>query len=286
MNTLCIECYFKKHLSAARSLGSEEKATAFGKALMRKFLEQPDSVDSTMMGAIAKATFLEHYGCDPDSREEEKEMSNRFVLERLAQIEEKIQSAPDPVYAGLQYAALGNYLDFSALRGRVSFETMEEMLSGAEEIAFDREVYNDFLADLEKGKRVLYLTDNAGEIVFDRLCAEQLQRTFPHLEITFCVRGGPIVNDATREDAQAVGIPFPVIDSGTAIGGTQLHLIGETAKKAIENADVIIAKGMGNTESLYGSGYNIYYAFMVKCARFQQVFHKPMFSPVLAKERK
>ena len=270
MNTLCIECYFKKHLSAARSLGSEEKATAFGKALMRKFLEQPESVDATMMGAIAKATFLEHYGCDPDSREEEKEMSNRFVLERLAQIEEKIQSATDPVYAGLQYAALGNYLDFSALRGRVSFETMEEMLSGAEEIVFDRAVYNDLLADLQKGKRLLYLTDNAGEIVFDRLCAEQLQRTFPHLEITFCVRGGPIVNDATREDAQAVGIPFPVIDS----------------KKAIENADVIIAKGMGNTESLYGSGYNIYYAFMVKCARFQQVFDKPMFSPVLAKERK
>ena len=89
-----------------------------------------------------------------------------------------------------------------------------------------------------------------------------------------------------REDARAVGIPSPVIDSGTAIGGTQLHLIGETAKKAIENADVIIAKGMGNTESLYGSGYNIYYAFMVKCARFQQVFDKPMFSPVLAKERK
>jgi uncharacterized protein with ATP-grasp and redox domains len=139
--------------------------------------------------------------------------------------------------------------------------------------------------DLSKGKRLLYLTDNAGEIGFDRVCAEQIQKAYPHLQITFCVRGGPAQNDATRADAAAVGIPFPVIDNGNTVPGTDIPLLSREAKQAMDEADVILSKGQGNAETLLGCGYNIYYAFLVKCPRFMDRYQKPKLTPMLVKER-
>jgi uncharacterized protein with ATP-grasp and redox domains len=105
------------------------------------------------------------------------------------------------------------------------------------------------------------------------------------LAITFCVRGGPALNDATREDAAAVGITFPVIDNGSTIAGTQLNMLGQEAKEAFESADVILAKGMGNNETLYPCGYNVYYAFLVKCKLFEDRFGKPLMTPMLVSDR-
>ena len=75
-----------------------------------------------------------------------------------------------------------------------------------------------------------------------------------------------------------------VIDSGVAIGGTAIHTLGEEARQALNEADVMIAKGMGNTETMYGCGYNVYYAFLVKCARLSTFFDKPMMTPMLIRE--
>ena len=83
-----------------------------------------------------------------------------------------------------------------------------------------------------------------------------------------------------------MGIDFPVIDNGTAIGGTVIDLISQEAKQAIEDADVILAKGMGNTESMFGCGYNVYYAFLVKCDRFIQYFGKPKMTPMFIRDTK
>ena len=132
----------------------------------------------------------------------------------------------------------------------------------------------------------MYLTDNAGEIGFDRIFAEAIAKIHPNLEITFCVRGGPTLNDATREDAAAVGIPFRVIDNGNLVPGTQLDLLSAEAKQAVETADVILAKGMANVETMLGCGYNIYYAFLVKCQRFVNLFGKPLMTPMLVGEYK
>ena len=149
----------------------------------------------------------------------------------------------------------------------------------------DREIYGKLCRDLEKGKNLLYLTDNAGEIGFDRIFAQQIARRYPNIQITFCVRGGATLNDATREDAAEVGVPFPVIDNGNDIAGTVPEKLGHEAKAALETADVIIAKGQANAETLLDSGYNIYYAFLVKCIRFQERFRKPKLTPMLVSER-
>ena len=283
-NYECIQCHLGRHLKIARSLGTEEQATAFARDLMELYLSAPEDVGSPWFGPGTQDLLEKHYGVPRDRFVEEKAQCNRFVLARMDQIREKVVTAADPVYAGLQIAILGNYIDFAALQGEISFEKLDQMLEDASKMELDQDTYAVLCADFEKGKKLLYLTDNAGEIGFDRIFAEEIHKKYPNLEITFCVRGGPALNDATREDAAAMGIPFPVIDNGTRIAGTDLNQLGAEAKAALESADVIIAKGMANTETMYGCDYNVYYAFLVKCPRFMTVFQKPKMTPMLVRE--
>ena len=281
----CMECHLRRNLETARGLGTEEQATAFAKALMKLYLDAPEGASTPWLAPHTAELFRKMYGLDADRFRVEKEASNRFVLSRLDQIRRRAQAAPDPVYAGLQFAILGNYLDFSALQGEVSFEELDELLAQAEKLALDPVVYRALCADLARGGKLLYLTDNAGEIGFDRVLADEIHRAYPRLAITFCVRGGPAVNDATRADAAAVGISFPVIDNGNRIPGTQIDQLGAEARRALDGADVILSKGQGNVETLRGCGRNIYYAFLIKCARFERLFGKPKFTPMLVRER-
>lgn len=281
----CMECHLRRNLETARGLGTEEQATAFAKALMKLYLSAPEGASTPWLAPHTAELFRKMYGLDADRFRAEKEASNRFVLSRLDQIRRRAQAAPDPVYAGLQFAILGNYLDFSALQGEVSFEELDELLAQAEKLPLDPVVYRALCADLALGGKLLYLTDNAGEIGFDRVLADQIHRAYPRLAITFCVRGGPAVNDATRADAAAVGISFPVIDNGNRIPGTQIDQLGAEARRALDGADVILSKGQGNVETLRGCGRNIYYAFLIKCARFERLFGKPKFTPMLVRER-
>ena len=283
MNNECLLCLLKRHLQAADKLGDEKTGEQFAKALLRLYADAPEGISTPWLSDKINDLFVQFYLIDPDRYKEEKERSNRFVLARLDQIRQKAVGAEDPVYAGLQLAILGNYIDFGALQGEVSFEQLDEMLQKADEMELDKACYQLLLHDLEKAKTLLYLTDNAGEIVFDRIFAEQLQKKFPNLQITFCVRGGPAANDATREDAAVAGIPFPVIDNGTCIAGTVPELISEQSRTALEQSDVVISKGQGNCETLYGSPYNIYFAFLVKCSRFIDKFNRPKFTPMLTK---
>ena len=286
VDTNCLQCYLKRNLELVRPLGTEEKAMAFAKRLMQFYIDAPEGVASPWFSPKVADLLHEMYDLPIDRFRQEKLDSNRFVVERMDQIRQKVVSAPDPVFAGLQFSILGNYLDFGALQGQVSFEKLEEMLDTALDMELDEDNYAALCRDLEQGQNLLYLTDNAGEIGFDRIFAEEIAKKYPHIAITFCVRGDIANNDATREDAKVVGIPFPVIDNGNRIAGTQMDQLSTEAENAIKTADVIIAKGMANTETMYGCGYNVYYAFLIKCQRFVKDFGYPMFTPMLVKELK
>lgn len=285
LSSTCAECLIRRNLESVRKLGTEAQTMEFLQGFFRLFLEAPDYATAPYMNTLASDLIQKIYSIEGDRYAAEKEESNRFVLERLDTIRKKIRSAPDSVYAGIQFSILGNYLDFAALKN-VSFEKLDQMLNTAADIQVDTEVYRSLCRELETGKNLILLTDNAGEIGFDRLLAEEIRHKYPHLTITFCVRGQITANDATREDAAAVGIDFPIIDNGNHICGTQLELCSQECRDALENADVILAKGMANVETLIGCGYNIYYAFMIKCPRFEALFGKPMYTPLLVKERR
>lgn len=280
----CLQCHLRRNLELAQSLGTQAQAMAFARDLMRMYLDAPEGISSPWFNPQVAQLLHKHYGLPLDRYQQERADSNRFVLERMEQLQQKARSAADPVLAGLQLAILGNYLDFSALQGQVNFDTLDTMLEQALQMQLDSQVYQQLRRDLAGGRKLLYLTDNAGEIGFDRIFAQEIARAWPQLEITFCVRGGNTLNDATREDAAAVGIPFPVIDNGNLVPGTQLDLLGAEARQALEQADVVIAKGMANVETMYGCGYPVYYAFLVKCQHFVDIFQQPLLTPLLVRE--
>ena len=280
----CLMCHFNRTMKKAIAQGDDKKAMAFARELMQMYASAPEDISSPWYNPQVSALFSRHFGLEEEQYLEEKDLSNRFVMDRFDTIYALSENAEDPVLAGLQLAILGNYMDFAALQDQVSFEMLDQMLREALNMQLDMAVYEALRQDLQKGRKLLYLTDNAGEIGMDRIFAQQIHKAYPHLEITFCVRGGLTVNDATREDAAFVGIPFPVIDNGNLVSGTQLDQLSPEAKEAMDTADVIIAKGMANTETLYGSGYPIYYAFLVKCVRFVEEFKKPLMTPMLVKE--
>ena len=288
LDSQCILCLLKRHSETAAKYGDEGQVTAFTRDLMHMICAGPVEMSAPFYTPGITKLFTEHFGLADDRFAEEKEASNRYALERFDRLTQMVRTAEDPLYAGLQGAILGNYIDFSALQGEVSFEKLDEMLELLHTIEVDRDTFEALRADLGRGRELLYLTDNAGEIVFDRVFLEVIRDTFPNLSITVCVRGGPAQNDATRADAEAVGMPFPVIDNGTRIPGTVLELASEELNAALSAADVILAKGQANVETLLDTdhGYNVYYAFLVKCKRFIDRFGKAKLTPMLVHDHK
>ena len=161
----------------------------------------------------------------------------------------------------------------------------KENLSELQEIVRELE---DRKEELKDAKTLLYITDNCGEIVLDKIFIEELKKRYGNLEITVMVRGGLAINDATIEDAQEIGLTkiVPVISNGAAIAGTVKEQLSKEARKQLDSADVIIAKGMGNFESMYQEGINPYYLFLCKCDLFTRRFGVKLFDPIFCKEER
>ena len=147
IDSFCYECLLRRHVATARSLGTEEQATEFARRLLRACLDAPEETPSPVIGTVVSDLLLELYGVPLDRFHREKEESNRFVLERMEDIRRKVIGAEDPVFAGLQMAILGNYLDYGALQDQVSFEKLDEMMDDALQMELDRAVYDRFCAD-------------------------------------------------------------------------------------------------------------------------------------------
>ena len=130
----CLECMLRRNREQALKLGTEAQADAFLAEFQKLYEKAPADVSSPWFSPVIADLMQKHYGLPLDRFREEKEASNRFVLERMDTIREKVFSAPDPVFAGLQFSILGNYLDFAALQGQVSFEKLDDMLDQALEM--------------------------------------------------------------------------------------------------------------------------------------------------------
>jgi uncharacterized protein with ATP-grasp and redox domains len=141
--------------------------------------------------------------------------------------------------------------------------------------------WNDFIQSVSQAQNILYLADNAGEIVFDRLLIEQLSPK----QITLVVRGEPIINDATLTDAQAAGLDeiVNIIDNGSDAPGTILKDCSQNLKRHFAAADLILAKGQGNFETLSDEPKNIFFLFKVKCSVVGKYTGIPVGTHVLAR---
>ncbi len=198
---------------------------------------------------------------DDDPYRELKQRANEVALAALPALAAAVRSAPDPLSAALRSAIAGNTIDVGA-NGPDSVERMEQELSVACERPFHGDV-DEFRRAVGSAGSILFLTDNTGEIVIDRLLAEHL----PLERTTFAVRGAPVLNDATRADARFAGLDrlAEVIDNGSDAPGTILSDCSPEFRRRFAAADLIVAKGQGNYETLSEEPHDIFFLFAVKC---------------------
>ena len=201
-------------------------------------------------------------------------------------IEEQIRKHDDPLEAALCFARTGNYIDYAAVKD-ISKEKLMELFEEQERAGLEKSEYEAFLKDMEQAAKLVYLTDNCGEVVLDKIAMKIIQERYPDLDVTAVVRGEPVVNDADLDAARYVGLDrvAEVMENGSGIAGTDLDDISDEARGVIEAADVIISKGQGNFETIHGCGLNIYYLFLCKCDWFVQKFNAERFEGMFINER-
>ena len=281
----CMHCLVKRQADNIRKYPDEEKKAEYlGKVLgiiANGAAEEPAPVLLSYIGRLHEAYFGK-----PFSFEELKKGYNAMLMEKEEEIRQKIGRAEDPLALALRFAQIGNFIDFGAMDS-VDDAKLMEFLEQAETLPLSENTYQNVTEDMKSAKKLVFLTDNCGEIVLDKLLLETIAKVYPHLECTIIVRGEPVLNDATMEDALQVGIEAcgKVIPNGTNIAGTYIPWISAEARQVMEESDMLISKGQGNFESLHGCGLNIYYLFLCKCQWFMERFGLPQYSGVFINEK-
>lgn len=214
-----------------------------------------------------------------------KKKYNDLVLGMEDKLREEIENSEDPLAKALIMARIGNYIDFGAMN-HVDQDEFISLFRDSDMREDDRKTYDSFLAECEKAERFLIVCDNCGEIVLDRLMIEQLKKRFPQLKVQAMVRGKDVLNDATAEDAKYCGMDrvAEILSGGEAIAGMIYDMLPESSGKAVDNADVILAKGQGNYETMSGRGRHVFYEFLCKCDLFVNRFGVPRLTGIFVEE--
>ena len=257
----CVPCFLKQVLEATR-LATQE--TELQQKTMRVVLERlaKESWDTSPphIGRTVHRLVQEITG-NPDPYAPLKKQSNETALRLYAVWEEKIKEADNPFEMAVRLALAGNIIDFGARPGeRID---LEKEIEAVMQSPLDKEALETFKKVVMRAKRVLFLGDNAGEIVFDKFLLEQIGPE----KITYVVKAKPIINDATMADAKAVGLTqmVSVIDNGSDYPGTVLESCSEEFRRLYQEADLVVAKGQGNYETLSEAERAIVFLLKVKC---------------------
>jgi len=272
LSSECICCLTGKYLSKIPSGLNEEQRVDY----LQTILSIMANADKRYAAPVALHTIedvlYEKFGIRQDFAPIRRHF-NALMLQRETDFLRRLDTASDPLKLGIQLAMIGNYVDFGAVES-VNEASLSALIEEAPSHPVDEARLAALKNDLANAKSLVYLTDNCGEIVFDKCLMRTIARLYPHLTITAVVRGGEVSNDATREDAEQIRLSevARVLDNGTRIAGTWLEGISEESKRAIDTADVLIAKGQANFETLRKCGLNIYYIFLCKCDMFARNF--------------
>ncbi len=258
----CIPCFVRQAVDAGRHARLEEIQQEH---LVRRVLQEISVMRFTdsppVIGAKIHA-FIREISDKGDPYTHVKDRSNTYAITLLPALKEEVQSSSDPFTTALRFALAGNVIDFGAA-STVEDDTIHKTLQNAREAVLPEDEVKCLKRAVQEANSILYIGDNAGEIVFDRLFIEQL----PAERVTFAVRGNPVINDVTMADAHRTGIVsiVKVIESGSATPGILLNECSITFQRIFEEADLIIAKGQGNYESLSDTDARIAFLLMAKC---------------------
>ena len=279
----CIPCFVRQTLDSIKMVTPDE---TIHESIIRQVLaamatmdmsKSPPRISQKIHSLIRGLTNI------PDPYAKIKQQSNAFALEILPGLRRTVAESDDPLQTALRLAIAGNIIDFGvhSVKPELDEKLIHDSISTALEAPLNMDAFRDFRDQVLASPRILYLADNAGEIAFDRLLIEQL----PIQRVTVAVKGAPIINDATIEDAHAVGLTeiVSVIPNGSDAPGTILEDCSAEFREAFDTSDLIIAKGQGNFETLSNVPRNIFYLLRAKCEVIARNLRVPVGTVVIAK---
>jgi len=264
----CIPCFIRQALAAVRIASSDP---AVHEQLLREVLAKVADLDfdvpPPVMGQWVYRRVREATG-HPDPYREHKRRQNALALRIYPEMRRRVAESPDPFAAAVRLALAGNIIDPGTGNDLTEHEAVRvlEAALDSDQAGPSARAVGALARAIDGAQRILYIADNAGEIVLDRLLIETaLDGRLD--QVTVAVRGGPVINDATVEDARAAGLCelVRVIDNGDDAPGTVLSQCSPTFRAAFDAADLVIAKGQGNYETLNDVQKPIFLLLMAKC---------------------
>lgn len=266
----CIPCFFRQALEAARVAGASQKTQKIILHKTAKILPKfsltstPPEMAQIIYGIVSNTMHIR------DPYKTIKTKSNKFALKIYPELKRKVSAADDKLLKAVELAIAGNIIDYGVknsfdLRKELGKILKKEKTFKKRECAFFD--YRCFKRALNQAKTILYLGDNTGEVVFDRILIEEIKRIYKNKDIIYAVKERPIINDALVEDAYECGINkiAKIISCGAGAPGTILSQCSKKFLKIYRKAEMIISKGQGNFEVLSEEKRPIFFLFMAKC---------------------
>ena len=267
----CIPCFFKQALEASRIAGARETAQKkILDAVAKAFLKFPLTSSPPKMGReiyrIVNAVVKNN-----DPYRKIKEQSTRRALRVYDDLLKKVAHSKDRLLTATQLAIAGNIIDYGVKNSLNVEEELKKIMREERSVIKNENkrlfAYTAFRKTVNKSKTILYLGDNAGETVFDRILIEEIKRIDETKRIIYAVKEKPVINDALEKDAldAGIGTVAEIVSSGSDAPGTVLSLCSKKFLAMYRQADMVISKGQGNFEALSKAKRAIFFLFMAKC---------------------
>jgi len=266
----CIPCFYRQALDAARIAGADE-------IMQKKIIDElsqlipnfslettPPEMGRALYSLVGKISGVK------DPFKDIKQNSNKMALSLYSELKQEINNSEDRLLTAVKLSIIGNIIDYGAKNSLDVPKEIDYLFQGNFIINNENNLtifkYNQFKEALNKVSNIIYLADNAGEVVFDRLLIEELVGELGK-EVIYVVKGKPIINDALIEDALFCGINeiAKIISSGSDAPGILLKYCSPEFVRLYQNAELIISKGQGNYEALSEEDRPIFFLFRAKC---------------------
>lgn len=259
----CIPCFIRQSLEAIRQVCDDEDVI---KKTLKRVLREASEFDMNLsppeMGQKIHRIIREESG-NRDPYQKIKEKSTEYALALVDSARKKLEESNDVFSVAVRFAIAGNIMDF-ALLSAWDKSRIEDSFSKVSNHLVDEKMISALKDDIKKSSNVLILGDNAGEAVFDRILIENLPK---NVSVYYAVKDMPIINDATLKDAKEAGIEnvAKIISNGTDAPGTILDKCSREFLRIYKSADVVIAKGQANFETLNLEARKVYFLTQIKC---------------------
>ncbi len=262
MHLECLPCVVRQGLDAARMITRDQNIQEkIMRDVLKLLAENPFTQSPAHRGYEIHKKIREISG-NKDPYKEIKERHNKIALSLAPELREKMCFSPDPFETAVRLAIAGNIIDMG-MSSAVSRAQIIDSIDRVLEYPIPHERFVKLKKRAAEAESILYLADNAGEIVFDRLLIEEL----PTERVVLVVKAGPVINDAVYQDAEFAGLAqmVKVVDNGSNAPGTCLDYVSDEFMKRFNSADLIIAKGQANFESLNDCDRPVVFLFQAKC---------------------